>query len=55
MASHSSNLAWEILWKEEPGRLKSTGSHVDMIETIYNEHKHTLFSRYLPFLFFTFS
>ena len=26
MATHSSNLAWEILWTEEPGRLQSMGS-----------------------------
>ena len=26
MASHPSILAWEILWTEEPGGLKSTGS-----------------------------
>ena len=26
MATHSSVLAWEIPWTEEPGRLKSTGS-----------------------------
>ena len=26
MASHSSTLAWKILWMEEPGRLKSMGS-----------------------------
>ena len=26
MATHSSVLAWEILWIEEPGRLQSTGS-----------------------------
>ena len=25
MATHSSILAWEIPWTEEPGRLKSTG------------------------------
>ena len=25
-ATHSSILAWEILWTEEPGRLQSTGS-----------------------------
>jgi len=24
MATHSSILAWEILWTEEPGRLQST-------------------------------
>ena len=27
MATHSSTLAWEILWTEEPGRLQSMGSH----------------------------
>ena len=26
MATHSSILAWRILWIEEPGRLQSTGS-----------------------------
>ena len=26
MATHSSTLAWKILWTEEPGRLQSTGS-----------------------------
>ena len=26
MATHSSTLAWKIPWKEEPGRLQSTGS-----------------------------
>ena len=26
MATHSSILAWSILWIEEPGRLQSTGS-----------------------------
>ena len=25
-ATHSSILAWEILWSEDPGRLKSMGS-----------------------------
>ena len=25
MATHSSILAWEILWTEEPGRLQSMG------------------------------
>ena len=25
MATHSSNLAWEIPWTEEPGRLQSIG------------------------------
>ena len=26
MATHSSTLAWEILWTKEPGRLQSMGS-----------------------------
>ena len=26
MATHSSILAWRILWIEEPGKLQSTGS-----------------------------
>ena len=25
MATHSSNLDWDILWTEEPGRLQSMG------------------------------
>ena len=27
MATHSSILAWKTLWTEEPGGLKSLGSH----------------------------
>ena len=27
MATHTSILAWEILWTEEPGGLQSMGSH----------------------------
>ena len=27
MATHSSILAWEIPWTDEPGRLQSVGSH----------------------------
>ena len=27
MATHSSILAWRMPWAEEPGRLRSTGSH----------------------------
>jgi len=26
MATHSSTLAWKILWTEKPGRLQSKGS-----------------------------
>ena len=29
MATHSSILAWEILWREVPGRLQPTGSQKD--------------------------
>ena len=33
MATHSSILAWEISWMEEPGRLRSMGSQSqDMTE-----------------------
>ena len=32
MATHSSILAWEILWTEEPGELQSMGWQRDMIE-----------------------
>ena len=34
MATHSSILAWRIPWREEPGRLQSTGSpeELDMTE-----------------------
>ena len=34
MATHSSILAWEIPWTEEPGRLQSMGSTT-------NTHRHT--------------
>ena len=27
MATHSSILAWEVVWTEEPGGLQSMGSH----------------------------
>ena len=41
MATHSSILAWEIPWPEEPGRLQPTGSQrVD----VTNTHKHLEFS-----------
>ena len=36
MATHSSTLAWEIPWMEEPGRLQPTGVHKesDMTEQL---------------------
>ena len=44
MATHSSNLAWKILWTEEPGRLQSIGSqrvghdvtHVNFVEDSFS-------------------
>ena len=38
MATHSSFLAWEIPWTEEPGGLQSMGSQKSWITT---EHRHT--------------
>ena len=36
MATHSSTLAWKILWTEEPGRLQSMVSpRVDMTERLH--------------------
>ena len=36
MATHSSTLAWKILWLEEPGRRQFTGSQrVDMTERLH--------------------
>ena len=32
MTTHSSILAWDIPWSEEPGGLQSTGSQSDMTE-----------------------
>ena len=32
MSIHSSILAWEIPWTDEPGRLQSTGSHKSQIQ-----------------------
>ena len=38
MATHSSILAWNIPWTEEPGGLQSMGSQRDHL----TEHTHTL-------------
>ena len=41
MAAHSSILAWRIPWKEEPGRLLSTGlQRVDTTEATENAGTH---------------
>ena len=42
MATHSSILAWEIPWTEEPGRLQSMGSTT-------NTHRHTPISLVFSF------
>ena len=40
MAIHSSILAWEIPWTEEPGGLQSMGSHEsDMTQRLNNSNK----------------
>ena len=44
MATHSSILAWRILWMEEPGRLQSMRSQSDMTEQL----SLSLFIRYWP-------
>ena len=41
MSTHSSTLAWNIPWTEEPGRLQSMGSRRDMTERL---HFHFSFS-----------
>ena len=41
MATHSSILAWRILWTEEPGKVQSTG-HKESGMTEVTEHAHTL-------------
>ena len=38
MATHSSTLAWEIPWMEEPGRLQSMG--LEELETTERLHFH---------------
>ena len=39
MATHSSILAWEIPWTEEPDGLQSIGS--DVTERLTHTHTHT--------------
>ena len=44
MATHSSTLAWEIPWTEEPGRLQSTGSRSQtrLSDFTFTFHFHAL-------------
>ena len=48
MATHSSILAWEVLWTEEPGRLQSMGLQEES-DTTY-QLNHELLSCYLVVL-----
>ena len=41
MVTHSSLLAWEIPWREEPGRLQSKGSQRVGHNRVTNTHTHT--------------
>ena len=41
MATHSSILAWKILWTEEPGGLWSIGLQRDTTEAAYHARTHT--------------
>ena len=43
MAVHSSILAWEIPWTEEPGRLQSTGSQRVSHDLATNNHNNNLY------------
>ena len=45
MAPHSSTLAWEIPWLEEPGRLQSMGllkSQTQLSDFTFTSHFHAL-------------
>ena len=44
MATHCSNLAWEIPWTEEPGRLRSTGhKELDTTEQLSTQYTQITF------------
>jgi len=54
MTTHSSTLAWEIPWTEEPGRLQSMGSHKSRTRLSNwtapkNNNKHLSFMKLLFF------
>ena len=63
MAPHSSTLAWEIPWTEEPGGLQSMGSHrvghdwIDLAAvkgfTIANEAEVDIFLEFPSFFYYT--
>ena len=39
MATHSSILAWEIPWREEPGRLQSMGSQESWTQSVTKQQQ----------------
>ena len=41
MATHSSILAWDISWTEEPGWLQSMGSQKSQTKLSMHTHTHT--------------
>ena len=47
MGTHSSVLAWEIAWTEEPGGLQSLGSQRDTTEG--SEHTHIKATPHPPY------
>ena len=42
MAPHSSTLAWEVPWMEEPGGLQSMGSRTRLSDITFTFHFHAL-------------
>ena len=48
MALHSSTLAWEIPWTEEPGRLQSMGSRRVGHDFTFTFHFHALEEEWQP-------
>ena len=50
MATHSSILAWEIPWTEEPGRLQSMGfKELHMTERISTTISYLILKNYMQF------
>ena len=50
MATHSSILAWEIPWTEEPGRLQSMGSQESDTTEHLNDHQESSLEQRYTFL-----
>ena len=54
MATHSSILAWKIVWTEESGRLQSMGSQeLDTTQRLNHHHQAQMQSSEFPSPFFT--